>query len=178
MRLIFFLFLGWLLTTYTAKACKCDDPLSVEESYANSQLVVVGKIVGKSIVSLAESMNQQKLLAFEKELDRWSQKMLNERLLVKIELEVIQLFKGKAKSNKIIVYTAISSASCGFGYQGFEEGQSYIIYGYDQSYLYAFLKNQQKSKGLENPGTYWTDHCTRTGQAFQERIAELERIKK
>jgi hypothetical protein len=90
-----------------AVACSCAPPPAVSEELARKTAIFSGKVTAvtppkkKPVMSSADP--------------------------VKIDFEVTEVWKGNV-AKTTAVYTAQSSASC--GYQGFTEGKEYIVYAY------------------------------------------------
>ncbi len=162
-----------LLYANNALACSCQGEETTSQAYNHAALVVSGKVLKKTRVHLAESMNPKKFSSVKNKLDEGSKNLLNLEIY-ELEIQVTKTFKGNVKLNKVTVFTPAQSASCGF--TRFEEGASFIIYGADESIIYALLHlEKQQRLGLEKSDTYWTNHCTRT---VEENVAELKELNK
>lgn len=97
----------FLLFPMTGLACSCVPPGSVQEEMERSSAVFSGKVV--------EIVNPNK-----------KNKIQSSANLVAVKLEVKEWWKGGNES-EVIVYTEMSSASCGFEFSLNEE---YIVYAY------------------------------------------------
>lgn len=155
-------------------ACSCEESGSLEESFHYSDAVFHGKVINKSYVSFAESLEKLAADSIRQELDENKLSLFDSEFIVKVELEIQKCFKGNLFNDTIVIYTTRTSASCGYG--GFEIGKEYIVYGSSKSYAFwSFIKNADKLK-IEKQNTYWTNHCTRT-EAYNYREAkELEKL--
>ena len=167
-----------LLIGIESYACRCDEPGTIKEAYRNTKTIVHGKVLKRSLVTLKSTMNKKSAEVLEEELkvDKQLLVRFNMKLIIKIELELIQQFKGKIKSDTITIFTGRTSASCGITW--FEEGKEYLIYTCSSDYAYwAFNQKELKSK-LKKTNTFWTNHCTRTIEYNYKEANELERLAK
>jgi hypothetical protein len=93
-----------------AYACSCAPPLAVKEELARKTAVFAGKVI--SVVQPKQGIIRSSANP------------------VKVTFEVAEVWKGELKA-ETVVYTAISSASCGYG--GFEANKDYIVFAHGSS---------------------------------------------
>lgn len=98
----------FLLFPVTSLACSCVPPGSVQEEMERSSAVFSGKVV--------EIVNPNEKNEIQSSAD-----------LVAVKIEVTEWWKGGNES-EVIVYTEMSSASCGFEFSLNEE---YIVYAHE-----------------------------------------------
>lgn len=167
-----------LLTGFsTVQACKCFDPPTVEQAFPSTPVILHGRVIRKDYVTIRQAIApevDQSLQIGPADSVRYPAYAEWESV-VRVRVEVIQDFKGIIKTDTVTVFTPRSGASC--GYSGFEVGKPFIIWAYPQS---NYLRSAGQTLGLtENsviPGTWWTNHCTLTGPAWNwdlEKLADL-----
>ena len=100
-------------------------------------------------------------------LEERKREIFNTETILKVELQVECVYKGEFSTDTLVIYTARSSAACGFR---FKEGENYIIYGMSQSYQSGFFMDHEKA---EAPDAFWTNHCTRTDEYNSQEAKEL-----
>lgn len=122
------IFFLFLTVIHTANACSCIEPLPPSESLEEAETVFSGVVLSKRV----------------------------RHDTIKVTFKVSCAWKGELKE-KITVYTAIQSATCGFSFQ---RGREYLVYAH---------KNQFFSTKLT------TNLCTRTKElsGADEDILEL-----
>ncbi|MBP1967677.1 hypothetical protein [Paenibacillus aceris] len=107
--LLIYLFLFgtlFVVEPLTVNACSCAGPPSIEDQLNPKTAIFKGKLL-----SLKKSVNG----------------MIWSSAEVKAQFEVKTIWKGTL-SSQTTVYTALSSASC--GYEGFEVNEEYIVFAY------------------------------------------------
>mgnify|MGYP000595180631 CR=1 FL=1 len=158
-------------------ACSCNEPLSIKEAYAITPVILSGKVLRLSYISIWETMAPKKRIqAKEAFLKTQPQtKVLENPIIQKIEFEVLKNYKGKNIKDTIIIFTHRSGASCGFTW--FEAGKDFIIYAGPDSFCYDFY-NPNKVENLEQKNTYWTNQCTRTINYHEEEGNKLMLLSK
>ena len=105
---IFLVFLT--LAPGIARACQCGMP-EFEMKWKEADAVFSGKVVTIT------------------PLEQYRKSSLDE-IPVKVDIEIIQLFKGKIKEKIISLHTSLNDHTC-TGY-GFKLGESYLVYGYQR----------------------------------------------
>src|SRR5688500_15001321 len=80
--------------------------------------------------------------------------------VIKVEIEVKEVFKGDSSKPTAIIYTTMGGGSC--GYNKFEIGKDYIVYSYPEMPKQFSLLTERSNSRIEMKGTFWTNHCTRT----------------
>lgn len=160
MRVLLTIILFLTFGIHTAKACKCQGQNDVQTEFEGTKVIVHGKVLNKSFVSYASTLSTEKLNAIREKYKSDSQKLafLESESIIKVELEIIESYKGNGQKNKITVYTSRSSASCGF--LGFKVDEDFLIYLSPKSQMdFMFSK---ASNGAKDSSVLWTNHCTRT----------------
>lgn len=171
LTLIFFLTIG----IHTAKACKCKDAKDVQTEFEGTEVIVHAKVLSKSIVSYASTLSTEKIDVIKEEYKSDSQKLsfLQSESIIKVELEIIESYKGNGLKKKIVVYTSRYGASCGF--LGFKINEDFIIYlsaKSDMEFMFA-----KASTGTKDNLRLWTNRCTRTtgfDKSEHEKLCKLK----
>lgn len=102
---------GWLLAKpAVVHACSCAGPMPVQDDLNRKTAVFAGKV---------KSVYKPQGWFFRSSADP-----------VEVTFEVTDVWKGELRS-ETTVYTALSSASC--GYEGFAVNQSYIVFAHGTS---------------------------------------------
>jgi hypothetical protein len=165
------LFLGLSGQIY---ACQCASTGTIKESLASADGVIYGKVIERELVSFAETLKPDKANSIRDKIEneKRSANSFDYKQIVKIDIQVIEIFKGEITSDTVTIFTPEGGPSCGFS---FELNKEYIIYGKIKSHTYSFFLNEpEKLDNIEKENCYWTNRCTRT-TAFNE--AELEGLK-
>src|SRR5690606_16847607 len=129
--------------------------------YIKSRTVVHGLVVSIDTVFLSEIFSREEAEQIERELQD-DQKELNyfkKGLVLRIKLEIKQIFKGDFDSDAVIIYTPFHSATCGYK---FVENLHYIVYASNRSPFSMLLPPLQKHEQVLKDAPFWTTHCTRT----------------
>lgn len=159
MRKLIFVFCS--LVYWCSYSCSCNTSYDIAENYEHSGEVIYGKILSKKIVNFSNSLTGKgkELVCESYETDFDKLKFLEEFLLIKVEIELIQSYKNKELPKEITVYTTTNSASC--GYLEFEIGKEFHVFMSSASYLNFKFKQANLSNSHYNG--YWTNHCSMTG---------------
>ncbi|RCW46461.1 hypothetical protein [Paenibacillus prosopidis] len=104
---LFMLIALFIVEPVTVHACSCAEPPSIEDQMNRKTAIFTGKVL---------SLTKPDKGKFWSSADP-----------VKAQFEVKTVWKGKLGS-QTAVYTALSSASC--GYEGFEVNKEYIVFAY------------------------------------------------
>ncbi len=166
-----------LAATY-GYACKCGGPWSVAEEFADTELIVYGKVVGKELVSLQETLKKDQISDLKERLkdDNEKREFFESYEVFEIKLEIIERYKGSVLLDTVTIYTAQKAASCGYKFQ---QGKIYIVYASRRSDIgFMFLPDADVYGNLEKENTFWTNHCTRTTPFDQLEAAELRKLKR
>lgn len=175
---IFLLFvISSLLLNINAIACTCTGQLSIQKSLETSAVVLTGRVIRTDFITLGETLNPDSLQIAQELVSKTSKTFLNTPMVLKATIVVTEDFKGIKKNDTIVVYTGIRGATCGFK---FEQNKEYVIYAAEDNYMAMFMQgDRERFKGLSQPGTYWTNHCTRTTATVgSEQIALREYLHK
>lgn len=172
MILKFILSIFIILLTSQSYACKCEGPATVKESFKSAELIVYGKVVKKDTVLFSETIEKEGVNQVKEWLKDDKQKlfMFEMTKVIKVQLQIVEMFKGNPTAETVVIYTPLLSASCGYR---FENGTEYIIYASKKNFLDVFFNTGDRSK--EN--TFWTTHCTRTTAYKKLEADELRTLK-
>ena len=154
-----------MTTIQTVKACSCIGERTVKEGYKNADIIVNGKVLSIKTDWFSFSRRIK-----ENENADSIDKRLNGYYLKKVLVKKRTMYKEKAISDTLTIYTGMGGGDCGFK---FKQGCKYIIYGDSESYLGDFFKELPDGQNI-----YWTNICTRTQVYNLKEIKELEKIKK
>lgn len=157
------------------EACICEDPGSVAQAYRDTEIIVHGRVLQKSLVTYESSMDEKRVASIRNNFmgDDSKLKLLKAEYIIKVDVEVLKVFKGKISEATITIFTTKTGASC--GYTGFEECEDFIIYASSRSHAFWIFDNQY---GLEKNNTFWTNNCTRTAEYDVSEAKELNNILK
>lgn len=143
-------------------ACSCDYSRSVLQAFHDSDLIIQGRVVKKSIIPLSQALKEN---AFDEATQNpFSNSSID---IAKVEVRMIHAYKGIYEST-VTIFTPISETVC--GYSSFREGEEYIIYANEN----CFLLNKKTSARLSN--TFWTNQCTRTNLYTKAEADELNLV--
>lgn len=159
-------------------ACKCGGPGTVKSSFEGSHVVVSGQVLSKEVVSFSQTIRPDSVSAIRERLkdDKQNLQFFEMSYIFKIDLEIVEKYKGTDLRDTVTIYTAMHRASCGYK---FELGRSYIIYASNGSHLSFMFKDKvDLSKGSQKENTYWTNHCTRTTEYNSVEADELRLLTK
>ena len=121
--------------------CNCDPFDSLETEIEQSELLMIGDVIGKSVISKyvrLENGRRQNLL------------------LTEYKIKVQKSYKG-VNSNKIIfLFTVTDQASCGLK---LETNQRYTVFGNKGTFLSSEM---EKLLSDYEKRSYWSSSCSRT----------------
>ncbi len=134
--------------------CKCKRSESIKTEIEQSDLVIVGDVVGKTIISkyVRDDGGQNQNL-----------------LLIMYEIKVHKSYKGVNKDKKIFLYTTKGVASCGLV---LDANTRYAIFGTKDSYIPSSL---EKLLSDSERRSYWSSSCSRTAVSNIEIDKEIEK---
>src|SRR5688572_10513396 len=91
----------------TLYACSCDDRGTIQEALKSTPTVFYGKIISLEPVSLESTMDPVKLKQLKKDanIDKQTLDKLSWNSVLKVEVEILDKFKGDFESKKITLYT-------------------------------------------------------------------------
>jgi hypothetical protein len=156
-------------------ACRCDDPGTTQEAYKHTPIIIYGKVIEKTFITIAETIDKDSLISIRKAVKNEERitNFLDAQLVTKIKFLILKTYKGSFTTDTVTIFTTRHGNSC--GYTSFEKNKEYVIYGF--SYNYATRVITQKEVGsLKN--TFWTNHCTRTTDYIDPEIKILDEIKR
>ena len=152
--------------TSSTFACDCVGESTVEESVKSADIVAVGTVISKSLVTLTDS-EEIKLFHPDTLLYKTFPYSMT---IVQYKVVIEQVFKGKKSSDTIIVYTGVGHGDCGYN---FVIGDKYIIYGQKETYIGHDFNKFNFPKGED---IYWTDICKRTTLFSDIELNEIKRV--
>jgi hypothetical protein len=157
-------------------ACKCNGPGTVKESFKSSELIVYGKVISKDTVILSETIKEEDAKEVRERLKDSKQKLqyFEMTYVLKYELEIIEKYKGNALRKKIVIYTPLLKASCGYR---FEKGKEYLVYASKGNFLSMLFRKERENKPYEKDNAFWTNHCTRTTEYIKSEADELKLLR-
>lgn len=160
---------------WNLNACSCSGQNTVIDEFNSSSIVIYGKVINIEIISYKESVLYEKHNLITDKFEQENMKLYFEsKVLFKVELEIINEFKGDALE-KGIIYTTRNGRSC--GYLDFEIGKKYIVYGNRNGTLIGFLDISSKElQNLHGKDEYWTNHCKRTKRFDLNEYIQLDEI--
>lgn len=86
---------------------------------------------------------------------------------LKVDIQVISIFKGRLNSDIISVYSGIGDGDCGYSFQ---LGKEYLIYADFKTRHFNFSNSVQK--------LLYTDICKRTCALNNDELKEISRYRK
>jgi hypothetical protein len=155
-------------------ACKCEHVDNIKTDYSTTDKIIHAKVISKEFVNFSSTLNESgvKLIKSAYSSEKEKLAFLKNDWIIKVEMEIISIYKGKKLTKNIIVYTSRLSATC--GYLNFEVGQEYQVYLSNKCYFDNLFKNAGlKSK---NYNGYWTNICTRTKPFDLEEDKNLKKL--
>jgi hypothetical protein len=172
----FVLLLLFCLIINPTYACRCDSK-TIEEAFSVTPYIFHGKVVRKEVVSLEDTMEPEQAKAIKQRLKKTKQslELIEADYIIKVEIEVKEVFKGNGSKRHAIIYTTMGGGSC--GYNKFEIGKDYIVYGYPEKRMHFSFLTEQGDARIEREGTFWTNHCTRTTFYNSREAFDLRELK-
>jgi hypothetical protein len=151
-------------------ACSCNGHRTTKEGFDSADLVAKVSVISIEEEWIPDSTRLKLKLNNGVQMDTLEKRLLGFSLK-RVTLVSKSLYKGKAFTDTLVVYTGRNGGDCGYG---FEIGKDYILYANQESYLQSFFDDQEFPKGED---VYWTNICTRTQSFNQEEIEEIVKIK-
>lgn len=145
-------------------ACSCIGEYSVKSEIKSSDAVLVGTILGKTLITLTDS-SLIKMFPKDTSLGRGETKTI-----ARYDFRILEVYKGKISKDTISIYTGIGKGDCGIR---FEVGDKYIIYAKKETYFGQQNNDFKYPKGKNH---LWTDICSRTTKFNEEEIAQIEKF--
>lgn len=164
-----------IMTNASAYACKCVDVDSVQQAFRKTTRVFHGKIISKTLVPFSETVKTEKADSIRMLLkdDKQKRDLFDLNYIYKIEFQVLEGFKGTDTGEKVIIYTAMHSVSCGYAFQ---LNKTYIIYALEENYMKSvFMSASEGRTDIEKRDTYWTSLCTRTRPYHDREASQLRK---
>lgn len=160
--------LGFLLINSGIYACSCIGQRTVKEEIKYSDAVLVGKVISKDIVTLADS-TAIKMFTNDSTIVKG---FPYETVIAKYELLLTSKYKGNTTTDTIAIYTGLGGGDCGVR---FEIGKNYVVFGESETYFGQINNDWPFPKGKN---IYWTNICSRTTLENQNEIEEIEKHRK
>ncbi len=155
-------------------ACQCELKDDIKAEYSSTEVIVHAKVLSKEIVTFANTLTEDGLIKVKSKYQDETEKLefLKKDWIIKVEMEILSIYKGKGLSKKIVVYTSRLAATC--GYLDFMIGQEFQIYLSSDCYFgFIFKKADLKNKDYNG---YWTNRCTRTKAFDLNEDKELKKL--
>ena len=78
-------------------ACKCESVDDIKTEFKSTDVVVHGKVISKEYVTFMNTLNKkgQRKINSKNVLDKDKKELLNNENILKIEIEVFYIYKGK-----------------------------------------------------------------------------------
>ncbi|MGB0863565.1 MAG: hypothetical protein ACPG19_02995 [Saprospiraceae bacterium] len=151
-----------MLLVHYSYACSCSHSMSVLKAFQDSDVIIQGRVIDKSIIPLSQALKKNALEgAIQNPFNNSSVEV------AKVEIRIIHSFKGVDKPT-VTIFTPISETVC--GYSSFKKGEEYIIYATEN----CFLLDESTSVNLSN--TFWTNQCSRTNFYNKREVDELNLV--
>lgn len=168
-----FIVLFFLGVSQLAYPCRCRE-LAVEDAVKTYDVVFKGKVISvdrtSDYASVGLEIDTTNLSERVKKLGIYAS-------LIVAKIKVDQAYKGECGSDTILVLTPANGASC--GYQGFEAGYDYIVYGMTDHDPFVMGANSY-TEMMPIPRIissselfYWTNNCSRTQVWQKEEEQEI-----
>ena len=167
MKKILFLILA--LSIGKSFACTCRTTELKKELRRTSSILHV-KVLKIVYVSKGDILTDEEHKYLEDKFESEPQNLnaLERKSVTKVEIEIIDSYKGDIYASRLTIYTSMHGPSC--GYFGFEEGKEFIV----------FLNPERLSKRLFgdynngiNPNRLWTNRCSRTSVFNDTKSREI-----
>ena len=155
-------------------ACKCESSNDIKSEFNSTDVVVRGKVISKQNVTFTSTLNKKGLERNNSEnlLNEDEKNLLKNEDILKIEMEILYIYKGKKLKKNIFIYTSRFSGAC--GYKAFEIGKEYQVYLSNECYLRFY--NKKLNLDMSSYNGYWTNNCTRTKQFSLEEDKILKNL--
>jgi hypothetical protein len=145
------------------KACDCIGESTVKGELKASDIVVVGKVLAKNVVEIAET------ISWGSSTDTSKMRTLMKFHESKYTVLLTHKYKGRIKQDTVTIVTGMGGGDCGFK---FEIGKDYIIYAQKETNGSHFFGDEGNGT---IPGVFRTNICRRTMEFNQKEIDELEK---
>jgi hypothetical protein len=146
------LMIGLAISLIRASGCDCvlND---VRGSAKKADAVFVGKVISINKIEITDTRTFTHFPVFVK----------------RVEVAVERSFKGRIRTDVVVVYTAYEGTECGME---FILNERYVIYASrDPEFAVQKVGAVQP---LYGPGIYWTNSCTRTRAYDEAEVKALE----
>ncbi|WP_222982496.1 hypothetical protein [Flagellimonas meishanensis] len=103
-------------------------------------------------------------------------KMLNvfePKSVTKVEIEIVDSYKGNMDRTSLTIYTYMHGPSC--GYFGFEVGKEFIVFLHPERLSKKFFGDYDNRV---NQNRLWTNRCTRTMLFDTTKAVEIREVLK
>ncbi|MEK6152537.1 hypothetical protein WIW50_04730 [Flavobacteriaceae bacterium 3-367] len=163
------LFIIFVLSISKSFACTCYRTELKKELRRTSSILHI-KVLKIEYVSKGDilTVEEHKYLEVKFESEPQILNALERKSVTKVEIEIIDSYKGDIDATSLTIYTSMHGPSC--GYFGFEEGKEFIV----------FLNPERLSKRLFgdynngiNRNRLWTNRCSRTAEFDKTKAVEI-----
>ena len=144
----FLTFIAFVLSSSLSHCCTCIGDVTVREEVKRSDVIVIGKVLSKKILTITDSIFPTKQVYF-----------------ADYSVYVLRNYKGKTVGNTIRVVSGVGGGDCGFE---FETGGAYIIY--------CSYKDRYYPLGDGVDRFLYTNICRRTKEATN--VSEVKAVEK
>ena len=146
-------------------ACRCQGESIVSDCVKNSDVVFKGELIVRYLTNNYNSLNVSIEEGAQSNIDtHWQQYKMSVNVF-----KVDKYYKGKSKSDTIVILTPPNGAACGVR---FYPNKKYIVYAFGENQLPTpYCIND--SKALSN--IFWTHMCTRTQVWNIQEEIEIEK---
>ena len=138
-------------------ACKCSGPRTVIESFNSADVVFTGKVIKIGLTSFAETLRIDKANWLRQKIKKENRETqyFDDTLIYKVDLQIVESYKGKVKTDTITIFTTMGGQSFGFD---FILSKEFIVYAQVKSYSAGFFLNTyERSENIEKANCFWME---------------------
>ena len=171
-RLLIFLVL--ISTVEQTLACNCSYQ-ELEFEVKRTKTIVHGRVLSLEVTSLESilTITEKEYLQNRYKDEPFVIKSTQNKLVVKVELEIIEVLKGETDKKIISIYTSKHGPEC--GYIGFIEDKEFVVFLSPKKLprrLFAGFNDNIDDSRL------WTNRCTRTKVFDQSEANNIKQLLK
>ncbi|MFP2996248.1 hypothetical protein ABN763_10060 [Spongiivirga sp. MCCC 1A20706] len=137
-------------------ACKCYR-VDLKKELKSTKAILHAKVLKIEYVSMGSIFSNPEREHLEKKPENQILHLSRNKSVAKVEVEIINTYKGNFNSEKLTIYTSKHGQSC--GYLGFQVEKDFIIF------LQPELLSKRLFRDYENrvnQNRLWTSRCSRT----------------
>ena len=120
-KIIIIFTLGLFILNNGLYACTCNGKRTIKKAIKDYELVVVGSVMSKELVTLIDSVLIKSSQMDDVDFSGYPYELI----IAKYKLIVLTQYKGLTTFDTIEIYTGLGKGDCGIS---FEIGKEYIIY--------------------------------------------------